>query len=137
MFKTYSELSALQTFEERFKYLKLGGKVADETFGFERYLNQKFYHSKEWLRIKDQVIIRDQGCDLGIKGRDIHGQIIVHHMNPIGITDLKNFNSDVMNPEYLICVSLDTHNAIHYGNDEILRQTVVERSKNDTCPWKK
>lgn len=138
MIRTYSEMSQYKTFEERLRYLKLNGKVGSDTFGFDRYLNQVFYKSYEWRKVRDQVIIRDNGCDLGIEGYDIYDRIIIHHMNPIMLTDIENRNADILNPEYLVCVCHDTHNAIHYGNDNLLRSnTFAERSENDTCPWKK
>lgn len=136
--RRYLELSQLQTFEERYKYLRLYGSVGQDTFGFDRYLNQQLYKSAEWKRIRDIVIVRDNACDLGIEGRDLHGRIYVHHMNPIGVSDIEESSEYLLNPEYLICVSLETHNAIHYGNESFLeRNKVVTRSTNDTSPWKK
>ena len=134
--RTYSELITIPTFEERYKYLKIGGKVGEETFGFERYLNQEFYKSTEWQSIRRQVIVRDLGCDLGIEGREIHGKIIVHHMNPITIDDIVSASDFLLNPEYLICTLKSTHDAIHYGDESLLIKAPVERMKNDTCPWK-
>lgn len=134
--RTYSELITIPTFEERYKYLKIGGKVGEETFGFERYLNQEFYKSYEWQSIRRQVIVRDLGCDLGIKDREIHGKIIVHHMNPITIDDIVSASDFLLNPEYLICTLKSTHDAIHYGDESLLIKAPVERTKNDTCPWK-
>lgn len=134
--RTYRELSRLKTFDERFEYLKLGGIVGEATFGFERYLNQMLYNSSEWRRLRNRIIVRDNGCDLGLEGYEIHGTIIVHHMNPINADDLKGFSEDVFNPENLICVSLDTHNAIHYGDKSLIPQMPVERRPGDTCPWK-
>lgn len=134
--RTYSELSALPTFEERYKYLQLGGAVGKDTFGFDRYFNQMFYHSREWKSIKDEVIIRDHGCDLGIEGYEIWGKIYVHHMNPITIQDLEDRSEFLMDPEYLICTTLNTHNAIHYGDENLLPQPMAERHQNDTCPWR-
>lgn len=134
--RTYSELITIPTFEERYKYLKIGGKVGEETFGFERYLNQEFYKSYEWQSIRRQVIVRDLGCDLGIEGREIHGKIIVHHMNPITIDDIVSASDFLLNPEYLICTLKSTHDAIHYGDESLLIKAPVERTKNDTCPWK-
>ena len=134
--KTYSELIHLSTFEDRFNYLKLNGVVANETFGFDRYLNQQFYRSSEWKRVRQQVIIRDQGCDLGLKDHEIFGQIIVHHMNPMSIEDIEQHPEDLLNPEYLICVSLDTHNAIHYGDGDYLQgKKFEERKPGDTRLW--
>ena len=136
--RCYSELARLPTFEERFNYLKLNGEVGSATFGFDRYLNQAFYNSAEWKRARDEVIIRDCGCDLGIIGREIGNCIIIHHMNPISESDLRDVTDILLNPEYLICVSHRTHNAIHYGDENLITKTnVTERFPNDTCPWKK
>lgn len=135
--RTYSELIELPTFEERFRYLKLSGKVGEDTFGFDRYLNQQFYHSQEWKSIRNHVIIRDNACDLAIDGRDIHRGIIIHHMNPISKHDLIHQTDFLLNPDYLICVSLKTHNAIHYGNEDLLMNEFVERRPGDTCPWRR
>lgn len=135
--RTYSELITLPTFEERFKYLKLNGKVGEETFGFDRYLNQIFYKSYTWLKVRDSVIIRDCGCDLGISGREIYGKILVHHMNPIEDKDLINKNDIILDQEYLICTTKNTHDAIHYGDTDLLFTDPIIRSKNDTCPWKR
>lgn len=136
--RTYSELSQLSTFEERYEYLKLGGVVGEETFGFDRYLNQQFYQRDiEWKKARDFVIMRDLGCDLGIEGREIHGKIIVHHMNPITKYDLLNRTEFLLNPEYLISTLKSTHDAIHYGDERLLMKGPVERTKNDTCPWRK
>ena len=134
--RTYSELIELENFQLRYEYLKLSGKVGEETFGLDRYLNQIFYKSEEWSRLRDEVIIRDNGCDLGIDGREIQGCIIVHHMNPITIDDIVNRTEFLLNPEYLICTSKLTHDAIHYSNSDILIKDHVERRKNDTSPWK-
>ena len=134
--KTYSELMKLKTFEERYEYLKLGGIVGKETFGFDRYLNQTFYKTDEWLSIRDHVIVRDNGCDLGIEGREIHSRILVHHMNPITKEDILSRSEYLLNPEYLICTIKSTHDAIHYGDESLLIKLPVERRKNDTCPWK-
>lgn len=127
----------MATFKERYRYLKLGGKVGEETFGFDRYLNQKFYKSKEWLSIRDYVIIRDNACDLGIDDRPIDSRIIIHHMNPITKYDLINQTEFLLNPEYMICTLKRTHDAIHYGDENLLYELPVERSKNDTCPWRR
>lgn len=135
--RTYSELVKLNTFEDRFNYLKLDGKVGKDTFGYDRVLNQLLYSSPKWKRARDKVIIRDNGCDLGIEGRDIFGKVMVHHMNPITVDDILNEESCVFDPEYLICVSHLTHNAIHYSDDNILVKDPIVRHKNDTCPWKK
>lgn len=134
--RTYSELIQLPTFEERFDYLRLDGVVGKDTFGFDRYLNQQFYRSSEWKRIRNQVIVRDNGCDLGIDEYEIHGRILIHHMNPISIEDLQYMSDLLMNPEYLICVSHRTHNAIHYGDESLIVTAPIERSQNDTCPWR-
>lgn len=135
--RTYSELIKLQTFEERFRYLKLNGRVAEETFGFDRYLNQQFYKSDEWLYLRDQIIIRDNGCDLAIEDREIYKRIIVHHMNPLTKADIINRSDFLLNPEYLICTIKRTHDAIHYGDESILYDIPKERTKNDTCPWRR
>ena len=134
--KTYSELVALTSFKARFEYLKLGSQVGIATFGNERYLNQIFYKSAIWLETRRRVIIRDNGFDLGCEGYGIMGKILVHHMNPITIQDILDRNPDIFNPEYLISCSHETHNAIHYGNDDILVPTMCERSPNDTCLWR-
>ena len=134
--RSYSKLIKLQTFEERFDYLKLDGVVGEDTFGFDRYLNQQFYRSREWKRIRDQVILRDNGCDLGVDGYEIHGRVLIHHMNPISIDDIHTMSDFLMNPEYLICVTHNTHNAIHYGDETLIITAPIERSKNDTCPWR-
>lgn len=134
--RTYSELITLSTFEERYKYLQLSSSIGEETFGFDRYLNQNFYRSKEWKRIRDFVIIRDNGCDLGVEDRTIHGKIIIHHMNPIRTKDIQDVSDYLLNPEYLICTTHQTHNAIHYGNENLLVRNPIERTANDTCPWR-
>lgn len=134
--KRYSELILLPTFEERYKYLQLNGVIGDETFGFDRYINQMFYRSQEWKQVRDYVIVRDNGCDLGIEGHEIRGKILIHHMNPIGIKDIQQVNEFLLDPEYLITTMLSTHNAIHYGDESLLVTDPIERSKNDTCPWK-
>lgn len=134
--KTYSELIQLPTFLERFKYLKLGGKVAEETFGFERYLNQKFYSTAEWKHVRNQVITRDLGCDLGIADRPIYGHVYIHHLNPITSKDIRHKNDDILDPEYLICCAYNTHQAIHFGSEDLLFLDPVERKPYDTCPWR-
>jgi hypothetical protein len=137
MVRCYSELIQLPTFEERFRYLKLDGKVCDITFGFDRYFNQRFYNSKEWKTIRRDIVVRDNGCDLGCDDSPIYGKIFIHHMNPITIEDISKCSEFLMDPEYLVCVSFDTHNAIHYGCEDILdARKVTERKPNDTCPWK-
>lgn len=136
--RTYSELSRLSTFEERFKYLKLSGSVGKETFGFDRWINQYFYQrSHEWKQIRDHVIIRDNGCDLGVEGYDIYERIIVHHMNPISMEDFERQSKFLLDPEFLICTTHLTHNAIHYGDERLVLNVPVERTMYDTCPWKK
>lgn len=136
--RTYSELITLPTHLERFNYLKLGGRVGADTFGFDRYLNQKFYHDDPmWRSSRDIVIIRDNGCDLGVEGYEIHGKIIVHHMNPITMDDIIKKRDWIYDPEFLICTVHITHNAIHYGDEKLLMKGPVERMPNDTCPWKR
>lgn len=134
--KSYSELIKMNSFEERYEYLKIGGKVGEETFGFDRYLNQRFYKTPEWIAVRDEVIIRDNGCDLGIPGREIHGKILVHHMNPITKEDILQRSKFLLDPEYLICTYKNTHDAIHYGDEDLLMKDPIERTKNDTCPWR-
>lgn len=135
--KSYSELSTLQTFDERFNYLRLDGVVGKDTFGFDRIFNQRFYKSEEWKSVRDFVIVRDNGCDLGIEGREIYGnRIIIHHMNPISMEDIEKQSSFLLDPEYLITTIHRTHNAIHYGDESLLIRGPIERSKNDTCPWR-
>ena len=135
--KTYSELITLPTFRERFRYLKIGGRVGEETFGLDRKINQYFYQrSDEWKSIRNYVIVRDNGCDLGIEGYDIYSHIIVHHINPITVEDIRMISDYLLDPEFLICTSLNTHNAIHYGDESLLYTSLIERTKNDTCPWR-
>ena len=136
MIRTYSELIKLKTFKDRFEYLKLDGIVGEETFGFDRYMNQIFYKSKEWASIRRDVIIRDNGCDLGVEGYEIHGKILIHHMNPINLSDIVHKTDELLNPDYLITTVLSTHNAIHYGDASLLPALPIERRANDTCPWK-
>lgn len=135
--RTYTELKQLKTFEERYEYLKLDGQVGIDTFGFDRYLNQAFYRSPEWKSVRNKVIVRDNGCDLGIEGREIHTKILVHHMNPITKEDVLNRSDLLLNPEYLITTVKRTHDAIHYGDSETLIKDPIERTANDTCPWRK
>lgn len=135
--RTYSELITLPTFLERYNYLKLDGKVGEETFGFDRYVNQRFYKSEEWRRVRDYVIARDLGCDLGVTGHEIYGRILIHHMNPIRKKDILDRSEFLLNPEYLISTTKSTHDAIHYGDDSVLIVAPISRTKNDTCPWKK
>ena len=134
--RNYTELSKLNTFKKRFDYLKLNGSVGQQTFGFDRLFNQRFYKSREWREVRDLVIVRDNGCDLGLEDFPIMGLIYIHHMNPFTMEDLERNVSILLNPEYLICVSFDTHNAIHYGDKSKLITLPKERSMNDTCPWK-
>lgn len=135
--RTYSELKELKTFEERFKYLKLGGVVGVETFGFDRYFNQKFYTTTEWKRLRNHIIVRDLGCDLGCEDHEIFGQrIIIHHMNPIDLEDIEKKSDFLLNPEFLITTIHSTHNAIHYGDESLIITAPIERRRNDTCPWK-
>jgi hypothetical protein len=135
--RRYSELIWIPTFEERFEYLKLSGVVGKDTFGFDRYLNQQFYHSRLWRTLRDEIIIRDNGCDLAVRGRDIESGIVIHHMNPVDIDDIVDVTEFLMNPDYLVCTSDRTHKAIHYGSNELLLRDPVKRSPFDTCPWKK
>lgn len=134
--KTYSELITIPTFEERFEYLKLDGQVGVETFGFNRYLNQAFYKSDEWLSIRDYVITRDNGCDLGMEGYEIYGRILIHHINPITKDDIIQRSRILLDPENLITTVKRTHDAIHYGDSNLLMKAPIERRKNDTCPWR-
>lgn len=134
--KTYSELIKFPTFEERYRYLKLNGKVGEATFGFQRWVNQEFYHSDDWLRFRDKIIVRDNGCDLAVDGFNIYGPIIIHHINPITYDDLINRSPAVFDPENVISTKLSTHTAIHYGDESLLILAPIERTKNDTCPWK-
>lgn len=135
--RTYSELIRLPTFEERYRYLRLAGAVGKETFGFDRYINQMLYQrSQKWKSARNEVIVRDNGCDLGMEDRQIYGKVLVHHMNPITLEDIENESDFLFNPEYLICVSHNTHNAIHYGDENLLITAPIERTRNDTCPWK-
>lgn len=135
--KTYSELIKFPTFETRFEYLQLKGVIGEETFGFDRWLNQRFYKSKEWKSIRDFVIIRDGGCDLAMEGYDIMDRVLIHHMNPVRTNDFIHVTDILTNPEYLVCVSHNTHNAIHYGDKSLLVTAPIERRPGDTCPWKK
>jgi hypothetical protein len=133
--KTYSKLRELSTLEERFDYLKLSGSVGSSTFGFDRFLNQQFYHSTKWKRLRDIVIIRDNGCDLGVPGYEITYKIIIHHMNPVEVDDFVKGNSSILDPEFLICVAHRTHLAIHYGDTSLLPQLPTQRRKGDTNLW--
>lgn len=133
--RTYSELITLPTFIERYEYLKLGGRVGEDTFGWERYLNQTFYRSNEWKRIRRVVIIRDNGCDLGVDGYEINSRIYIHHINPIGAEDIANVTEFLFDPEYLISTSFNTHQAIHYGDESLLITEPIVRTKDDTKLW--
>lgn len=139
MIRTYSELIKFSTFEERYEYLRLNGQVAEETFGFDRYLNQIFYKSKEWRSVRDHIITRDNGCDLAVADREIPDgvRIYIHHMNPIMVKDILHRSDILLNPEYLITTIKNTHDAIHYGDSSLLYSVPVERTRNDTCPWKR
>jgi len=137
MIRNYSELSKLKSFKDRFDYLTLKGVIGEDTFGHDRYINQLLYKSKKWKDARDVVIIRDNGCDLGILGNEIFDTIIVHHMNPITIEDIENNIPELYDPEYLVAVSVRTHRAIHYADYSILKKDLVVRSKNDTTPWRK
>lgn len=136
LIRCYRELKRLTTFDERYEYLRIGGLVGDSTFGFERYLNQMLYTSQMWRCARDKVIIRDNGCDLGMDGFSIQGQIIVHHMNPITVEQIEKSSDELFDPEFLICVSLNTHNAIHYGDKSLLPQLPINRKPGDTCLWR-
>ncbi len=137
MIRCYSDLIKMDTFEDRFNYLALHGRVGQDTFGYERYLNQMLYKNYKWRHLRNQIIIRDNGCDLALEGYDIHDKIYIHHMNPITAEDIENNSEYLWNPEFLICVSFSTHNAIHYGDTSYLNlNKVIERSPNDTIPWK-
>ena len=135
MFRRYSELMRLHTFKERYDYLRLGGIVGTSTFGFDRYINQDFYRSREWRSVRDQTIVRDNGCDLGIDGYEIHGNLLVHHMNPMTADDVVYGEEWIVNPEFLITTTNETHNAIHYGNQSLLKTPFVPRVPGDTKLW--
>lgn len=134
--KTYSELIALHTYEERFDYLQLNGVVGKETFGYDRYLNQALYNSQDWRRFRRSIIIRDNGCDMAYEGYTIHGPIILHHINPISVDDILKESKSIFDPENVVCVSHNTHLAIHYGDKNLLIESPIERTPNDTCPWR-
>ena len=136
MLRTYSELIALSSFEDRYEYAKLNNSVGTQTFGCSRYLNQSFYRSSEWRQLRHHIIVRDNGCDLGVEDRIIGGRIIIHHLNPITEKDLESGNEFIFSPENLISVSNNTHQAIHYGDESLLVKDPIVRFKNDTCPWK-
>lgn len=136
MTKMYSELVKLNSFEERYSYLRIGGAVGRETFGYDRYLNQILYTSDEWRSLRRDIIVRDKGCDLGVNGFEIYGKILIHHINPITVEDVLRRAAKVFDPENLISTTLNTHNAIHYGDESLLTLLPIERTKNDTCPWR-
>jgi len=136
MIRTYSELRTYKTFIDRYNYLKLRGSVGIETFGFDRYLNQVLYRSRRWRRTRDGIILRDNGCDLGVEGYDIYDKIIIHHMNPLTIEDIEDDIDEIYDPEFLISVSFNTHQAIHYGDESLLPKEPIERKPYDTCPWR-
>ena len=134
--RTYSELITIPTFEERFEYLQLKGSVGKDTFGYDRYLNQVLYRSPEWKRLRNQIIIRDGGCDLACDGYDIYGKVLIHHLNPITVEDVLARSRKVFDPDNLVCVTHNSHNAMHYGDSDLLVTGVITRTKNDTCPWR-
>lgn len=134
--RSYRELLQFQSFEERFNYLKLVGEVGNPTFGYDRYFNQQFYHSSEWRRARNRIILRDNGCDLGMPDYEIYGRIYIHHINPITKQDVEDFSDNLFDPDNLICVTFDTHNAIHFGDERTLPKTPIERAPGDTCPWR-
>ena len=133
--RTYSELRRLRTLRERYEYLRLHGEVGWSTFGFDRYINQQFYQSRQWRQVRNQIILRDQGCDLGVEGYEIHERIAIHHMNPMTVADISNGDSRILDPEFLIAVAHQTHNAIHYGDERLLPRPLVERHAGDTKLW--
>ena len=135
MIRTYSELCRLKTFEERYQYLKLQGVLGERTFGFDRWVNQRFYKSREWKLVRDQVIVRDNGCDLGILGYEIYSDLLVHHMNPVSLDDIKHGDESLIDPDFLITTSLQTHNAIHYGDESLLPRGPIVREPGDTRLW--
>lgn len=134
--RTYSELCTFATFEERYNYLRLDGHIGESTFGFDRWLNQAFYKSDDWKSVRRQIILRDNACDLAIEGREIEKYLLIHHMNPITVSDIVEYSDWLLNPEFLIVCSRSTHNAIHYGDESLLVLDPVVRSKYDTCPWR-
>ena len=134
--RTYSELLTLRTFEERFEYLAFRGSIGIVTFGFDRYLNQDFYNSRVWRSLRDKIIIRDNACDLALPNHEIFDSIRIHHMNPITVQDVEDGNPAILNPEFLICTSINTHNMIHFGSSKGSPRLPIERKRNDTCPWR-
>lgn len=137
LIRSYSELIKLNTFEERFEYLKLSARVGEETFGYDRHINQMFYTNITWRSLREKIIIRDSACDLGVVGYEIGGLVIVHHINPVSLEDLEEFRGIALDPENLICVSHNTHNAIHYGDTNLLPKAPIKREPGDTCLWKR
>lgn len=135
MIRSYSELRRIDGFVDRYRYLSLRGRVGLETFGFDRYLNQRFYTSREWRNIRHHVIARDNGCDLGVEGYEIHSRLLIHHINPVTIDDITHSDFNILNPEYLICTTHNTHNAIHYGDETLLIKPFTERKRGDTSLW--
>ena len=135
MIRTYTELRRLKTLEERFRYLSLRGQVGDATFGFDRYMNQQFYHSSEWRHVRDHVIARDNGCDLGVEEHVVLSRPVIHHMNPMIVADIRDGNAAILDPEYLVMTVLQTHNAIHYGDERQLPRPLVARRRGDTDLW--
>lgn len=133
--RSYRELRRIETFLERYQYLALRGVVGEATFGFDRHINQRFYRSREWRHLRDEIIIRDEGCDLGVEGHEITGRILIHHMNPMTVNDVVHGDDSILDPEFLICVSHRTHNAIHYGDEGLLPKPVVVRRPGDTRYW--
>ena len=136
MLRTYTELIQIPSFKERYEYLRLRSNVGEDVFGFDRYLNQRFYHSAEWKRIRRDIIIRDEGRDLAMPGYELNEGIYIHHMNPIDRQDIIDYTEFLSNPEYLVCVSKRTHDAIHFGDSTLLPALPTERTPNDMCPWK-
>lgn len=135
MTRSYSELRRLDTFEERFRYLSLRGTVGRSTFGFDRYINQQFYTSREWRQLRNHIITRDQGCDLGIEGYEIHGRLVIHHMNPMTVNTIIDGDERALDPNLLITTTHRTHNAIHYGDERLLARPLISRQSGDTKLW--
>lgn len=135
MIRKYRELRRLETFEERYRYLSLRGQVGEATFGYDRWINQQFYTSREWRQVRNYVITRDLGCDLGVDGYEIHARIVIHHMNPMNVSHITHGDPDILNPEFLITTTHQTHNAIHYGDERLLLRPFVERRSGDTKLW--
>jgi len=133
--RSYSELKRLDTFEDRYKYLRIGGLPGLQSFGFDRWINQRFYRSREWKNVRDKVILRDNGCDLGVEGFEIHSGLMIHHMNPVSVDDIEHGEAWIVDPEFLITTSLQTHNAIHYGDETLLPRGPIERTRGDTTLW--